>query len=395
MKKIGYKSSRIFTPHGVIEGYLIVNNDKIVDVLPCVDDDTEVVDYESYMIMPGIIDIHNHGFAGWSMTDAIEDNDVISYKKALCSVGVTTVLPTAKIEAFSSISNIMRYEDYNGAIIHGIHSEGPFWARGGENTVGETWPAPNLDLTQKYIDAANGCMKYMALAPELDGADKVAELLHKNGIKVAACHTKAKANDIEKAYKKGVFDSVTHLCNGMQGIHHRDVGALGKFLLLENIYYELIADLNHVCSDMIRLIMKIIDHQKVMLISDSNYMANMPIGLYERYGKKMVIDDKGLIKDIHGRICGSGKYVLFDMKQLVDNCGLNLEEVSQMASYNPACFLGIDQYTGSLRYGNYADFMVVNDNLECRATFVHGNKCFDANDKIGLINPEAYERRLG
>ena len=138
MKKIGYKSSRIFTPHGVIDGYLIVNNDKIADVLPCVDDDTEVVDYESYMIMPGIIDIHNHGFAGWSMTDAIEDNDVISYKKALCSVGVTTVLPTAKIEAFSSISNIMRYEDYNGAIIHGIHSEGPFWARGGENTVGET-----------------------------------------------------------------------------------------------------------------------------------------------------------------------------------------------------------------------------------------------------------------
>lgn len=62
----------------------------------------------------------------------------------------------------------------------------------------------------------------------------------------------------------------------MRGIHHRDVGVLGALLLLDNIYYEIITDLNHLCPDMIRLIFRIQPYSKFCLISDSNYISGLP-----------------------------------------------------------------------------------------------------------------------
>lgn len=395
MNLCAYKCNRIVTLTGIQTGYILIQDDKIVDLVNKVDPKIDVVDYSDLIMLPGIIDVHNHGFAGWSMTDYATIEEVQGYLKSLCSVGVTTVLPTAKPEAFESIANVCTIGNSLGASVYGIHSEGPFWARGGENTVGESWPKPSVELTREYIDKANGCLKMMAIAPELEGANDVIHYLHQHNIKVAACHTKAKSQEIKDALKDGGFDIVTHLCNGMQGIHHRDVGALGQFLLTDNIYYELIADLNHVCADMIGLILKLVGTDRICLISDSNYMANMPVGRYERYGKEMIVDENGLIKDVHGRICGSGKYVLFNMKQLMKYCGVSLVDVSKMASYNPAKFLGIDHLTGSLGYGKYADFTVIDDDFNCQATYVHGSLRYDVSLSNDLINPKAYERKLG
>ena len=52
-------------------------------------------------------------------------------------------------------------------MLYGIYSEGPFWARGGENTIGLTWPLPNVEETERLIEKAAGKMKVMAIAPEL------------------------------------------------------------------------------------------------------------------------------------------------------------------------------------------------------------------------------------
>ena len=103
----------------------------------------QIFDFEDQRIIPGIIDIHNHGFGGWSMTDPAKEKDVKGFAKAVASVGVTGVLPTAKEEAFEAIADCTG-QPLDGARIHGVHSEGPFWARGGENTVGEDYPLPDV-----------------------------------------------------------------------------------------------------------------------------------------------------------------------------------------------------------------------------------------------------------
>lgn len=392
MKK-AIKSSNIYAKNKIFDGYIIVEEERIVDICSVLPKGiSHIEDYHDDMIIPGIIDIHNHGYGGYSVTDKITDAQVQGYSKALASVGVTSVLATAKFEAFANISKAIKEKQFTGAKILGIHSEGPFWARGGENTVGETWPKPDIELTNTYINEANGTLKMMAIAPELPNAYDVMKLLHQKGIKVAACHTKASAEQIIKAHQDVGIDDVTHLCNGMNGIHHRNMGALGGFLELSNVYYELICDLNHVCKEMIELLFKVLPFDKIMLISDSNYIAGLPCGVYERYGREMTLHENGLIKDNNGRICGSGKPVLYGIKQLVQGLGLPLQKVIRFTSANPAAFLGINEDTGEIAINKLADFVVINDNFVVQATFVNGIKKYVAGDEV--LDKNALKRKL-
>ena len=387
------KSNHILTEQGFQAGYLTVEDGKIVSVSSLCQGGYE--DLGDLSVYPGIIDIHNHGFGGWSMTDPCEEKDIRGYAKALTTVGITGVLPTAKEAAFEAIASVMDQE-YEGARVLGIHSEGPFWARGGENTVGESWPAPSVKETERLVKLPGGKIAVMALAPEVPGAYEVIRYLHEHKIRVACCHTKAKAQDIYDAHQKAGLDIATHLGNGMQGIHHRDVGALGALLLLDDIRYEVITDLNHICPDMLRIMFRLQPYDKFCLISDSNFIAGLPAGVYMRYGREMYANEKGLILNSDGRICGSGKWVLHNIGQLVKYVGVPEEEAVKMASINPAAYLGIDHITGSIRPGKKADLAVVDASFTCRRTYVGGELVFDREKtpQEALFNPEAMKRRV-
>ena len=101
MVKSHKKSKRILTENGMVSGYITIEDGYIRDIsvlrrgLPGCGE---------LGIYPGIIDIHNHGFGGWSMTSPCEDEDVRGYAKALASVGVTGILPTAKEDAFEAVA---------------------------------------------------------------------------------------------------------------------------------------------------------------------------------------------------------------------------------------------------------------------------------------------------
>lgn len=329
------------------------------------------------------------------MTDPCEKKDIRGYAKAVTSVGITGILPTAKEAAFEAIAAVMD-EEYQGARILGIHSEGPFWARGGENTVGESWPAPDVEETKRLVELAKGKMAVMAIAPELPGAWDVIRYLHEQKIRVACCHTKARAQDIYDAHQNAGLDIATHLGNGMQGIHHRDVGALGALLLLDDIRYEVITDLNHICPDMLRLMFKLQPYGKFCLISDSNFIAGLPTGVYMRYGREMYANEKGLILNSDGRICGSGKWVLYNIGQLVNVVGVPEEEAVKMATINPASYLGIEEVTGSIKQGKRADLIAVDQDFVCHRTYVGGQLAFDRQGPPvkELFNPKALERRV-
>lgn len=389
-------STQIYTRYGLRNGYLKICGDRITDILDAPDEEGEVTEYYDERIIPGIIDIHNHGYGGWSMTDSVTDKDLCGYAKACASIGITTVLPTTTKES-PGIEGIVHgiKAVSTGARIYGIYSEGPFWARGGENTVGETWPKPSVETVSKIIERAEGKLKVMAIAPELPGAEEVIHLLHQKGIKVAACHTKADSEQIRKAMHNAGFEIVTHLCNGMQGIHHRNVGALGAYLLEDSLYYEIICDLNHVCADMLKLLFRLQPYAKYCLISDSNFISGLPAGVYERYGELNYSYENGLIVDKHHRIRGSGKCVLHNMKMLTETVGVPFEEAVRMASSNPAGFLGIDGLTGTIEPGKVCDLAVISDDYRCLATYVAGKKVFDCRSDLQVFNTEAMSLRRG
>ena len=388
------KSNHIFTESRERSGYLVIEDGKIKDILENYEGTVDY-DYSDKRVILGIIDIHNHGFGGWSMTDDADESIVRGYVKALTTIGVTACLPTAKEGAFEAVADVMNGE-YTGARIEGIHSEGPFWARGGENTIGMTWPSPDVEETKRLVAKAKGAMKMMAIAPELPGAYDVIDYLHSENIKVACCHTKAKAEDIRKANDTVGLDIATHLGNGMQGIHHRNVGALGGLLLEDNLMYEVITDLNHICADMLKLMFRIQPYDKFCLISDSNFIAGLLVGTYIRYGREMYADEKGLILNSDGRICGSGKWVLSNMEKLENVVGVAFDEIVKMASLNPARFLHIDDKTGSIKKGKDADVVVIDDNYNCLLTLVKGQVCYDASkdNQNDYFNHEALKLKV-
>lgn len=392
MKKI-FKSERIFVNDKFVSGYLVVSGSKIVEFCKNIDKDETFVDYGSDMILPGFIDIHNHGFAGWSMTDPIEADVVHGFAKAMSSVGVTTVLPTATPDAFEVIAQVMD-TDVVGARIYGIHSEGPFWARGGENTVNENYPKPTIEETKRLIELADNKLVFMAIAPERENAHEVIKYLNDQNIKVAIAHTRATADQIYDTLETVKIDAVTHLGNGMQGIHHRDVGTLGAVLLSDNLYYEIITDMNHINADILKIMFKLQPYEKFIMISDSNYMAGMPVGVYERHGESRTMNEKGLILNEDGRIVGSGTNMLYNIEQLVDCVDVPLEQAIKMSTVIPARFLEEDHRIGFLARNYDADFTIIDDNYKCKETYVAGVKVYDSSTDLDIVNPEAIRRKL-
>lgn len=172
MKKL-IKSSRIYSHRGLVDGAILVDGKTIVRVMPKnqipQNFDGEVVDYGDSRIIPGIIDVHNHGFMGWT-AETVDPQEITNCAKGLASVGVTGFLSTnGKWEGVLE-NNAMAHEymkEYHpGAKMLGLHMEGPFInpdRRGGFGDEGMT--APDLDTCKAYYESSKGALKYMTLAP--------------------------------------------------------------------------------------------------------------------------------------------------------------------------------------------------------------------------------------
>ena len=73
------KSRQVYINNTFIPASILINDDKIIDILPYEYHDTniEIIDFKNNYLTPGIIDIHNHGFAGWAFTSVLDKDDLI------------------------------------------------------------------------------------------------------------------------------------------------------------------------------------------------------------------------------------------------------------------------------------------------------------------------------
>ncbi|MFP3489575.1 N-acetylglucosamine-6-phosphate deacetylase, partial [Staphylococcus sp. SIMBA_130] len=87
-------------------------------------------------------------------------------------------------------------------------------------------------------------------------------------VNVSAGHTDAGFAGIKKSTVH-VVSQLTHLCNAMNGIHHRDIGAVGAAFQLNELRAELIADGIHVAPEMLQLIYNNMGSERIILITDA------------------------------------------------------------------------------------------------------------------------------
>ena len=390
------KSDRIYTEDGLCGGYLSVQEGRFAGVSDTADGEYE--DYGNLRILPGIFDTHNHGTQGYSLLgDAGEDPmvHVRGFLKGCAAQGVTSVFPTAEENMIASVARAAK-EPIMGAEIVGIHSEGPWLNRTGEKGIWVPWPEVSLERAKQIVSDADGLLKLVALAPEIEGIDPIIEYFLSQGIAIAYAHSDLNYEGATRAYKEKGLSVATHTGNVMTGMHHRDIGGLGASLLGDGVYCEVICDGMHICLDMLRVYFKLKDPSQFMMVSDCTPFSGAPAGTYPDVfmGFTITVTPEGFVLSETGRLLGSSQPVIYGMGNLVEKLHMPMETVSRMASLNPCRKYGIDDVKGSISDGKQADFIVITDDYKVVATYVKGVKVYDSKTEPDVFNTRYWEKKF-
>lgn len=372
------RCNEIYTEEGCIDGVIEFENGIITNIYNYTEIDNDMIDERGKRIIPGIIDIHTHGYMGCN-AQAINIDELKELCIAMTKAGVTSFMPTAGEHFEDEMANLNLLAELienqkDGAKILGIHMEGPFLNpnRKGAFTLDQLLPC-SIDKMKEYINVSNNNIKYVSMAPEIDEDGEFINYLNEQGIIVAGGHTTASANEYRIGIQRGIKCS-THTGNGMQQIDRRDVGALGA-ALLSNIYCEIICDFHHISKDMLEIMFKVKnDCSKFIMISDSGELSGYAPGKYDKYGQVRYVDGDGLIHLEDGTIAGSSRNILYGIMNLEKYMNIDMNNILKMSSLNAAKLFNIDYKKGSLKIGKDADLVIIDKDYQVIKTYVEG-KC--------------------
>ena len=373
----------IFTPTEYIKHGLIIWNEEN-KILYCGPESSspdvekkDILNFHACTAVPGFLDIHTHG--GWGVTFGIGDlkKELFKYSEQVLKSGVTGFLITVSGPSQGEIINIL--ESYvpflkmemPGAVPLGFHLEGPFLNPERHGAFDAEWlRTPTIRETQNYIDAAQGYLRQISLAPELENAFAVAEYLKKQNIQVALAHSNADFETAEKALA-GNFSHVTHAFNTQSPFHHREPGVIGAVLTSNRATAELIADGVHVHPGAMRLLLRCLGEERVVLVTDAMPGAGLADGEYELVGQKVFVrDGKASLTD--GTIAGSVATTDVCVQNIIKLVRTPPNNAYRMASLNPARVIGMEDEIGSLDTGHYADITLLDSNGNVQAVFGKG-----------------------
>lgn len=371
-------SARLLTPTGVIaEGWLRLAAGRIVATgtgAPPPVGDGDHLDVGGRTVAPGFIDLHVHGGGGHEVMEA-DAGGLAEMARFHARHGVTGVLPTTVTarheEIVAALRRIgeLRGPVTGGATILGAHLEGPYInvARKGAHRPALIRGAERTEA-EELLDT--GALELVVLAPEIAANGWLVDACVARGITVAAGHTDASYEQLAAATDRGV-SHVTHVFNGMRGLHHRDPGAVGAALTLDALRCELVADGVHVSPAAMDLVWRAKGPDGMLLVTDTNKAAGLPDGDHERAGRTVHVRD-GVVRLADGTISGSTTPLDGALRRFLAATGASLADAWPVVSLTPARAIGIADRKGSLEVGKDADLVVLDGDLEVWATVVEG-----------------------
>lgn len=371
----------------IINGKVILK-DRIADNLAVIFDEkiqkiteTESIDISEYdvidaggkFVSPGLVDMHIHGYLGADVSDGNTDG-IKTMAEGIIKNGVTNWCPTTmtvskkEIEAaFDAVRDVKNSEEYYGAEIIGVNSEGPFInpAKKGAQ-AGEHILRPDTEFIEKNSDI----IKIVTIAPEVDGAlECIEKVFEDTDVLISMGHSNATYDEAVEGIKKGVRHT-THLFNAMTAFSHRSPGVPGAALSCDNVSVELIADTFHIDKGLFGLVSKV-KGDKLCLITDCMRAGGMPDGDYTLGGQPVRKENiKCLLPD--GTIAGSVLKLNEAVYNLYKNTDLELYEAVLCASLNPAKALGEDGKIGSIEVGKNANIILTDENFNVNMTILNG-----------------------
>ncbi|MDJ0692155.1 MAG: N-acetylglucosamine-6-phosphate deacetylase [Xenococcaceae cyanobacterium MO_188.B32] len=305
-----------------------------------------IIDIKGDWLSLGGIDLQINGGLGLAFPDL--KPKYLEKLEQICSFlwqqGIDGFLPTivttsvAKIQrSLSVIAEFMtQQKDYQlTAKILGVHLEGPFlnYEKRGAHPAEYLLPL-TLETVQQFLGNYSETVKIVTLAPELDSSSDAINYLRSLGITVSLGHSLATAQQARAAFKQGA-SMVTHAFNAMPSLHHRQPGLLGEAIINNNVYCGLIADGNHVCPTMIKILLKASNYERgIFLVSDALAPIGLADGVYP-WDKREIEVSKGTAKLADGTLAGTTLPLLVGVKNLVEWRICSIESAIAMATESP------------------------------------------------------------
>jgi len=242
-------------------------------------------------LIPGFVDIHSHGGAGFYFSDLSPEN-VAAARNTHLSHGTTTHIASLVTEPIGILEEqILRLVPMvNAGVFEGIHLEGPYLshARCGAHEP-SLLRSPSIDELSALLDAGQGAITMITLAPELDGGIAAVEYLSSRGVTVALGHSQADAATTNAAFAAGA-KLITHFSNGMPKPVAGALTIAEASLAQKKIPLEMIIDGVHVSDEILREVLAS-GEQRTILITDSMSAAGGADGSYSIGSLDVVVLD--------------------------------------------------------------------------------------------------------
>ncbi|QEV18775.1 N-acetylglucosamine-6-phosphate deacetylase [Streptomyces alboniger] len=363
--------ARVVLPTGTVpDGRVIVDGTRVAGVAPA---GAETLDLTGHWLVPGFVDLHNHGGGGASFTSGTVE-DVLKGVHTHRLHGTTTLVAstvTGDMDFLAQRAGLLSELAEQGDIA-GIHFEGPFISPCRKGAHSESLLRhPDPADVRKLIDAARGHAKMLTLATELPGGIDSVRLLAEHGVIAAIGHTDATYEQTVEAIDAGATVA-THLFNAMPGLGHRAPGPIAALLEDERVTVELINDGTHLHPAALELAFHRAGADRVAFITDAMDAAGFGDGRYMLGPLEVEVRDSVARLVEGGSIAGSTLTLDRAFKRSVTVDGISVEDTVRALSANPARLLGMYDAVGSLEPGKDADLVVLDADFDVKGVMRKG-----------------------
>ena len=346
---------------------ILITGDKIIAITGEGDipDGVEKIDLQGNFVAPGLIDLQIYGTGGKLFAGKPEEAALLQMENDMLNQGTTGFFATIGTNSNDivkrGIAAAKAYREQAKGNFLGVHLEGPYLNVKKRGAHPEKYiKKATLAEVQGWIESANGVIKMMTIAPELQDKE-VINYLNNHGVILSSGHSNATYQE-GKSFLNNPIPAVTHLYNAMPQMHHREPGYIPA-IFEEKPYTSIVADGIHVDFAMVRLAKRELG-DKLFLITDAVTSATEGTYQHQFTGDRYVMPD--------GTLSGSCLTMLKAVQNCVEYAGISLAEAINMASLYPAKLAGIIK--GQIAPGFDADLIVFNENYEAKATFLAGKQ---------------------
>lgn len=294
------------------------------------------------------IDIHTHGIAGYD-TNTDSPDDILRIAEIQGQLGISEIILTlypAEIDimrrrmsiikkAIEFQEEVLRSElDVLGnlskskwARIIGVHLEGPFLNKKRCGALNQKYfLEPSEYFLMLLLEGFEDLVKIITIAPELEDAAKVIKKITDMGIVASMGHSDATFNEALEGYNSGA-KGITHIFNAMRGFHHREPGIAGFALINKHVYIEVIADPYHLHPATLEMILKVKNHERIIIVSDSVKETRLSSSLESITGAS-------------GKLLGGSIPIKETAKMLIEK-GFDEEIIIKSITENPRRYLSL------------------------------------------------------